>query len=138
MFHVVLYEPEIPANTGNIGRLCVATGATLHLVGRVGFRLDDRHLRRAGLDYWGEVRVERHDALADLEARHPADQTFCFSAHASRPYTAARFRPACGPVVACRMAGLAAARNEREEATHGTQLDEHTPRFLAGTFPRQR
>src|SRR5262249_60086991 len=50
MFHVVLVEPEIPANTGNIGRLCLATGATLHLVGRPGFHLDDRHLRRAGLD----------------------------------------------------------------------------------------
>jgi tRNA (cytidine/uridine-2'-O-)-methyltransferase len=92
MFHVVLYEPEIPANTGNIGRLCVATGAALHLVGRLGFRLDDRHLRRAGLDYWPDVQVERHDSLAELEARHPADRLFCFSARATRPYTEVRFQ----------------------------------------------
>ena len=64
VFHVVLYEPEIPANTGNIGRLCVATGVTLHLVGRPGFHLDDRSLRRAGLDYWHEVRLVRHETLA--------------------------------------------------------------------------
>src|SRR5687768_9154849 len=92
MFHVVLYEPEIPANTGNIGRLCVATGAVLHLVGRLGFRLDDRHLRRSGLDYWGDVQVERLESLAELEVRHPAERVFCLSAHAARPYTEARFQ----------------------------------------------
>src|SRR4051794_32170398 len=57
MLHVALWEPEIPPNTGNIARLCAATGAALHLVGRLGFHLDDRHLRRAGLDYWPHVTV---------------------------------------------------------------------------------
>jgi tRNA (cytidine/uridine-2'-O-)-methyltransferase len=92
MFHVVLYEPEVPANTGNIGRLCVATGATLHLVGRVGFRLDDRSLRRAGLDYWPLVRLVRHDTLADFEATQPAERTFCLSAHAATSYTRVQYR----------------------------------------------
>lgn len=93
MFHVVLYEPEIPANTGNIGRLCVATGATLHLVGRVGFQLDDRSLRRAGLDYWREVHLVRHDTLAAFEASHSPGRVFCLSAHATLPYTRVAYAP---------------------------------------------
>jgi tRNA (cytidine/uridine-2'-O-)-methyltransferase len=93
MFHLVLYEPEVPANTGNIGRLCVATGATLHLVGRLGFRLDDRSLRRAGLDYWPLVRLVRHDTLAEFEASHPVERLFCLSAHATARYTQVRYQP---------------------------------------------
>jgi tRNA (cytidine/uridine-2'-O-)-methyltransferase len=93
MFHVVLYEPEIPANTGNIGRLCVALGATLHLVGRLGFRLDDRSLRRAGVDYWQDVSVVRHVQLADFEASHCIERLFCFSARAKVPYTQIRYHP---------------------------------------------
>jgi tRNA (cytidine/uridine-2'-O-)-methyltransferase len=92
MLHIVLYEPEIPANTGNIGRLCVATGATLHLIGRVGFHLDDRAVRRAGLDYWAEVELVRHDTLADFETHFPGDRLFCLSAHARTPYTQPRYR----------------------------------------------
>jgi len=67
MFNVVLFEPEIPPNTGNIGRLCLATGSTLHLVGPLGFSLDDKSLRRAGLDYWHELDVKRWD---DFESLH--------------------------------------------------------------------
>jgi tRNA (cytidine/uridine-2'-O-)-methyltransferase len=93
MFHIVLYEPEIPANTGNIGRLCVATGATLHLVGRLGFHLDDRSLRRAGLDYWPHVRLVRHGTLAEFEAHYPVERLFCLSAHATRPYSRVAFQP---------------------------------------------
>jgi tRNA (cytidine/uridine-2'-O-)-methyltransferase len=92
MFHVVLYEPEIPANTGAIGRLCLALGATLHLVGRLGFHLDNRSVRRAGLDYWHEVSVVRHVALADFEASHPPERLFCLSAHAPRLYTQIDYR----------------------------------------------
>lgn len=93
MFHVVLYEPEIPANTGNIGRLCVATGATLHLVGRPGFHLDDRSLKRAGLDYWQHVQLVRHDTLAEFEAAYPVERLVCLSAHAATPYTRREYRP---------------------------------------------
>src|SRR5438552_2160064 len=81
MLHVALWEPEIPPNTGNIARLCVATGATLHLIGRIGFRLDDRSLRRAGVDYWDEVDLRRHATLADFEAAMGGQRVFCLSAH---------------------------------------------------------
>jgi tRNA (cytidine/uridine-2'-O-)-methyltransferase len=93
VLHVALLEPEIPANAGNIGRLCLAAGATLHLVGALGFRLDDRHVRRAGLDHWREVRVERHASLADFEAGRDPARLFCFSARAAALYTRPRYRP---------------------------------------------
>jgi tRNA (cytidine/uridine-2'-O-)-methyltransferase len=92
-FRVVLYEPEIPANTGNIGRLCVAVGAELHLIGRLGFHIDDRSVRRAGLDYWQELAVYRHVDLAAFESLHPAERLFCFSAHAPRVYTEVSYQP---------------------------------------------
>ena len=66
-FHVVLVEPEIPPNTGNIARLCAATGCSLHLVGKLGFRIDEHAVRRAGLDYWPLVEVTRHPDLATAE-----------------------------------------------------------------------
>src|SRR6202043_2798924 len=88
MLHVALWEPEIPPNTGNVARLCAATGATLHLIGRLGFRLDDRTLRRAGLDYWPLVAVRRHVTFADFTTALAEARLFCFSARAARPYTA--------------------------------------------------
>jgi tRNA (cytidine/uridine-2'-O-)-methyltransferase len=93
MFHVALWEPEIPPNTGNIARLCAATGAELHLIGRLGFRLDDRSLRRAGLDYWSDVPLHRHASLPELEAAVAGRRIFCFSAHAAIPYTDAGYQP---------------------------------------------
>src|SRR5579872_7396985 len=92
MFHIALWEPEVPPNTGNIARLCAATGSTLHLIGRLGFRLDDRSLRRAGLDYWPAVTWQRHATLADFEAALAGNRTFCYSAHAATPYTRAVYR----------------------------------------------
>ncbi len=92
MFHVALYEPEIPANTGNVGRLCVATGCTLHLIGAPGFRLDGRAVRRAGLDYWHLVALVRHATLADFEAALGVERLFVFSTHAETPYTSPRYR----------------------------------------------
>jgi len=68
VLHVALWEPEIPPNTGNVARLCAATGTRLHLIGRLGFRLDDRSLRRAGIDYWHAVDVVTHVTFADFEA----------------------------------------------------------------------
>jgi tRNA (cytidine/uridine-2'-O-)-methyltransferase len=87
VFHIALWEPEIPPNTGNIARLCAATGATLHLIGRLGFRLDDRSLRRAGLDYWPEVECRRHATMEEFEQSLAGVRIFCFSAHAETPYT---------------------------------------------------
>jgi tRNA (cytidine/uridine-2'-O-)-methyltransferase len=89
VFHVALWEPEIPPNTGNIARLCAATGAALHLVGRLGFRLDDRALRRAGLDFWPFVQIHHHPDLDALEAALAGARIFCYSARATVPYTQA-------------------------------------------------
>src|SRR6516162_3894917 len=79
MLQVALYEPEIPPNTGNIMRLCAATEARLHLIGRLGFHLDDRSLRRAGLDFLDAVDYQRHVTLADFERVIAGSRLFCFS-----------------------------------------------------------
>jgi len=92
LLHVALLEPEIPPNTGNIARLCVATGSTLHLIGRLGFQLDDRTLRRAGLDYWPDVQLRRHATLADFEAALAGAPLYCFTARTGRPYTQAAYQ----------------------------------------------
>jgi tRNA (cytidine/uridine-2'-O-)-methyltransferase len=92
MPHIALYEPEIPPNTGNILRLCAATGATLHLIGRLGFRLDDRHLKRAALDYLPGVRLAAYPTFADFEASLGESRLICLSAHVSRRYTDIRYR----------------------------------------------
>lgn len=94
MFNVVLVEPEIPPNTGNIGRLCLATRSTLHLVRPLGFAIDDRTLKRAGLDYWREVDVRFWDSLGELEAAQPpAARFFYLTTKSSRPYHAVHFVP---------------------------------------------
>jgi tRNA (cytidine/uridine-2'-O-)-methyltransferase len=87
MLHVALLEPEIPPNTGNIARLCAATGTTLHLIGRLGFHLDEPSLRRAGLDYWPAVDWRRHHSLADLLAAMTSARIFFFSARGSLRYS---------------------------------------------------
>lgn len=90
MLHVALWEPEIPPNTGNIARLCAATGTRLHLVGRLGFRLDDRALKRAGCDYWPSVDVRLHRDLAELEAQITG-QIWLIETPGDRLYTQATF-----------------------------------------------
>jgi tRNA (cytidine/uridine-2'-O-)-methyltransferase len=93
MFNVVLVEPEIPPNTGNIGRLCLATGSTLHLVKPLGFSIDDRELKRAGLDYWKEVDVQLWDSFADLRrARESTARFFFLTTKSNRAYYDANFR----------------------------------------------
>ena len=93
MLNVVLIEPEIPPNTGNIGRLCLATGSRLHLVKPLGFSLDDRVLRRAGLDYWKEVDVRLWDSFDELVAGAGKEARFFFlTTKAGRPYWDAAFR----------------------------------------------
>jgi tRNA (cytidine/uridine-2'-O-)-methyltransferase len=93
MLNVVLVEPEIPPNTGNVGRLCLAVGARLHLVKPLGFSLDDRLLRRAGLDYWSEVDVTLWDSLDQLVAGpQPGQRFFFLTTKSARPYWDARFR----------------------------------------------
>ena len=94
MFNVVLVEPEIPPNTGNVGRLCLATGSTLHLVKPLGFSLDDRQLKRAGLDYWEDVDVKVWDSAPELmEAKVPEDRCFFVTTKSKRPCWDVEFRP---------------------------------------------
>lgn len=91
MLHVALFEPEIPPNTGNIARLCAATLTPLHIVGVTGFRMDDRTLKRAGLDYWNEVDLHRHIALEDLYAALPRSRFIYFTTKVQKPYTDWKF-----------------------------------------------
>ena len=93
MLSVALVEPEIPPNTGNIGRLCAATNVPLHIVGVTGFRMDDRALRRAGLDYWPEVRLTRHKDLAALYESLPQARFVYLTTKADRIYTEWKFEP---------------------------------------------
>jgi tRNA (cytidine/uridine-2'-O-)-methyltransferase len=93
MLSVALVEPEIPPNTGNIARLCAATNVPLHIVGVTGFRMDDRALRRAGLDYWPEVQLARHPNLESLYAALPAARFVYLTTKADRVYTDWSFAP---------------------------------------------
>jgi len=101
--NIVLVEPEIPPNTGNVARLCAATGATLHLVGPLGFRLDDKTLKRAGMDYWEQVTWKYWGSLAPLQAAVRKDEgggmkderrpTFYYvTTKSKRPYTQPQYR----------------------------------------------
>ncbi len=91
-FQIVLVEPEIPPNTGNIARLCGATGSVLHLVGKLGFATDDKTLKRAGLDYWSEVEVRYWQDLAQLQAAYPNGRFIYTSKKVQRSYTALAFQ----------------------------------------------
>ena len=91
-FHVALYEPEIPPNTGNIARLCAATFTPLHIVGATGFRMDDRTLKRAGLDYWEEVELRRHIDLDSLYKSLPDSRFLYFTTKTKQSYTDCEFR----------------------------------------------
>lgn len=93
MFHVALVEPEIPQNTGNIARLCAATRTDLHVVGVTGFRLDDRAVRRAGLDYWDQVSLHRHRDLQELSASLTAARFLFFSTKGERSVWEEVFQP---------------------------------------------
>lgn len=89
--HVALVEPEIPPNTGNIARLCAATFTELHIVGVTGFRMDDRTLKRAGLDYWAEVSLHRHIDLEALRTSLPGSRLLYLTTKVTRPYSSFEF-----------------------------------------------
>lgn len=92
LFHVILYEPEIPPNTGNIIRLCANTGAQLHLIRPLGFDLDDKQLRRAGLDYHEYAEMKVHDSLNDCLQTLPDTRLFALTTKASRAFHEASFK----------------------------------------------
>jgi tRNA (cytidine/uridine-2'-O-)-methyltransferase len=94
VFNVVLVEPEIPPNTGNVGRLCLATKSTLHLVKPLGFSLDDRQLKRAGLDYWDDVDLKIWDSLDDLmKANRSGQRSYLVTTKTNRAYWDVKFQP---------------------------------------------
>ena len=90
-FHIVLVEPEIPQNTGNIARTCAATGAVLHLVKPLGFKVEDRYLKRAGLDYWKDVDIRYHDSFHEVLAQYPDHAFYYASTKADASYHEVRY-----------------------------------------------
>lgn len=104
--HIALYRPEIPPNTGNIARTCAATGTHLHIVGTPGFRTTDRHLKRAGLDYWHAVKISYHKDFAELAKCLPESRFVYFSSKARIIYTDFRYRENDCLVFGCETRGL--------------------------------
>ena len=93
--NIVLYEPEIPANTGNIGRTCVATGTKLHLIEPLGFSLSEKALKRAGMDYWSQLEVERYVNYEDFLQRNPGAKIYMATTKAKKIYSEASYEPDC-------------------------------------------
>jgi tRNA (cytidine/uridine-2'-O-)-methyltransferase len=106
MFHVALLAPEIPPNTGNVIRLCVGAGATLHLIGRLGFPVGGRTVRRAAVEYFDAVRLVRYAALEEFEAAHAGGRIFCTSVRARVRYTQVRYQPGDALLFGCESRGL--------------------------------
>ncbi len=106
MFHIILHQPEIPQNTGSIGRLCVSNGAKLHLIHPLGFETSDYYLRRAGLDYWEHLNPTHYDHWDDFMARNPAQRLWFFSTKAQQKHTDIQFQEGDGLVFGQETKGL--------------------------------
>ncbi|MDZ4182332.1 MAG: tRNA (cytidine(34)-2'-O)-methyltransferase [Candidatus Cloacimonadaceae bacterium] len=91
-FHIVLFEPEIPANTGNIGRLCLGTNSTLHLIRPFRFLLDDKSLKRAGLDYWHLLKLQIHDSIEEIYRAFPPERIFLCTTKSERCYSGQEYQ----------------------------------------------
>lgn len=91
-FNIVLFEPEIPQNTGNIVRLCACTGSKLFLVGKLGFSLSDKYLKRAGLDYWESVSITKYDTLEQLQTEYPDSDFYYLTTKTKNLYTNKNFK----------------------------------------------
>ncbi len=106
MFHIVLVEPEIPQNTGNVARTCACTGSTLHLVRPLGFAIDDRKLKRAGLDYWHALNILYYDSLEDFLQKHADDPLYFFTTKAKNRHSDVSFPDGAYLVFGKETAGL--------------------------------
>lgn len=95
MLNIVLYEPEIPANTGNIGRTCVATGTRLHLIEPLGFKLNEKALKRAGMDYWKDLDVTTYIDYQDFLEKNPGAKIYMATTKAYKVYTDVEYEPDC-------------------------------------------
>lgn len=91
--HIILHQPEIPANTGNIGRTCVATGTSLHLIEPLGFRLNEKEIKRAGMDYWEHLDVQRYVNFDEFREKHPNAKIWMATTKAKHTYTDVTFAP---------------------------------------------
>lgn len=91
--HVILHQPEIPSNTGNIGRTCVATGTSLHLIEPLGFRLDEKSVKRSGMDYWPKLDVTRYLNFEEFKEKHPEAKIWMATTKAKKSYTEVHFGP---------------------------------------------
>ena len=91
--HIILHQPEIPANTGNIGSTCVATGTDLHLIEPLGFQLNEKSIKRAGMDYWEHLNVTRYINFEDFKSRHPGARIWMATTKAQHVYTDVSFGP---------------------------------------------
>ena len=95
MLNIVLHEPEIPANTGNIGRTCVATGTRLHLIEPLGFKLNEKNLKRAGMDYWSNLDVTTYINYEEFLERNPGAKIYMATTKAQKVYTDVQYEPDC-------------------------------------------
>lgn len=95
MINIVLHEPEIPGNTGNIGRTCVATGVKLHLIEPLGFQIDEKHLKRAGMDYWDKLDVTVYDDFNDFLAKNPGARIYMATTKSKQKYTDVNYEEYC-------------------------------------------
>lgn len=95
MMNIVLFEPEIPQNTGNIGRTCVATGTKLHLIGPMGFKIDEKSVKRAGMDYWKDLDVTEYDGWEDFCEKNPKAKVYYATTKAKHKYTDVSFEEDC-------------------------------------------
>ena len=118
MFNIVLVEPEIPQNTGNISRTCAVTGCSLHLVRPLGFSVDDRQLKRAGLDYWKDLDIFYYDSFEEVEEKHPGARFFLYSTHAKNSYADIVYREGDFLVFGKETAGL----GERLLSSHSDSI----------------
>lgn len=118
MINIVLFEPEIPANTGNIGRTCVATGARLHLIEPLGFRLDEKSLKRAGMDYWKDLDVTIYIDFNDFLEKNPNAKIYMATTKAPNVYTEVAYEPDCYIMFGKESAGIPEEIlvNHREES----------------------
>jgi tRNA (cytidine/uridine-2'-O-)-methyltransferase len=123
MLHIILYQPEIPPNTGNIIRLCANTGASLHLVGPLGFQLDNTRVKRAGLDYAEMTRVFQYVSWDKFKTEHPEMRIWAFSTRGQKPYNQAEFKPGDGLLFGPETRGLP----EAVLADTGSEFCLHLP-----------
>ncbi len=128
--NIVLFQPEIPQNTGNIARTCVLTGTTLHLIEPLGFNLSQKEIRRAGLDYWPYLKLQVHSDYRSLREAYPESRFLFYSTRGRALYTEASYHPGDCLVFGCETKGLPAEILEGEENILRIPMVDQIPRSL--------